>query len=86
MVEAGESVFVENIHTWLRLQFCAVFAQAARLHSFAVQGYYFHCTVCGDGYQIRGKDLVGGIGYLPGKYVGLEEVIGVVLCEKFYIV
>lgn len=86
MVKAGKTVLVKYIYTWLCFQFCTVLAQTFRFDSLAVQGYYLHSTVCRYGYQIRGENLVGGVGYLSGKYVGFEEIIGVVLCEKFYVV
>ena len=80
-VESGQAILFEQVGRALLFRFILLFKEVLGLDALAVEADDFEGTATADGNQIGRYLLVGGVGYLVRKDVGLEEVVGVV--ERF---
>ena len=81
-VKAGQIAVGEDIVLYAGIGLDDSLIQAEGFLTLTVHAYDFKGTLRGDGLYIGRKDLIGRVGYLAVKDIGLEEIVGAVLGLK----
>ena len=81
-VKAGQIAVGKDIVLYAGIGLDDSLIQAERFLTLTVHADNLKSTLRSDGLYIGGKHLIGRVGYLAVKDIGLEEIVGAVLGLK----